>query len=199
LNPRVDRDLETICLKCLAKDPRRRYPTAEALARDLERYLAGESVEARSLNMLDYLGRTLERSQFDVEFRRYGNVLLWFAGIVGSLHVVKHVAIVAHEPMPVIVLLHVLQFALMLLVLWRYRREGLLPTTTAERQLWSVWIGYVVSCVLLSFEAVALFGEDWAYRGALYPFFSVLTGMAFFILGASYWGWCYALALAFFV
>src|SRR5437764_4813124 len=62
LNPKIDRDLSTICLKCLEKDPKRRYSSALALAEDLERWLKHQPIQARHTGVFARGGKWVRRN-----------------------------------------------------------------------------------------------------------------------------------------
>src|SRR5881398_1723616 len=62
LNPKIDRDLSTICLKCLEKDPKRRYASSLALAEDLERWLKHEPIRARRTGAVTRGKKWLQRN-----------------------------------------------------------------------------------------------------------------------------------------
>src|SRR5438093_3906290 len=61
-NPKLDRDLSTICLKCLDKDPQRRYASALVLAEDLERWLKHEPISARRTGVVGRGKKWLQRN-----------------------------------------------------------------------------------------------------------------------------------------
>jgi TolB-like protein/Flp pilus assembly protein TadD/predicted Ser/Thr protein kinase len=62
LNPKIDRELSTICLKCLEKDPRRRYSSAVALAEDLEHWLKHEPIHAKRSGFFTHSRKWAQRN-----------------------------------------------------------------------------------------------------------------------------------------
>jgi serine/threonine protein kinase/tetratricopeptide (TPR) repeat protein len=83
LRPKLDRDLETICLKCLQKEQDRRYATAEALAQDLGRFLAREPIAARRPSPIERLRKWARRKPASAAL--IGAIVVAVLGIVMSV------------------------------------------------------------------------------------------------------------------
>ncbi len=86
IDPSIHPDLETIALRCLEKDRRRRYPSAAEAGAELDRWLRGEAIHARPPTRLERLSRTVRR-----------NPLAVGAGVVVAIAIVIGVAFVAER------------------------------------------------------------------------------------------------------
>jgi len=85
--PSVEGDLDTICLRCLEPDPADRYPTARALAEDLERYLADEPIAARPPGVVERLGKWSRRNPLAARAIVGSAAALLVGGVVAAVWV----------------------------------------------------------------------------------------------------------------
>ena len=90
LNPNVPRDLETVCLKCLEKEPDRRYQSAQAMAEDLSRFLEGQPTLARPITRLERTWRWCRRKPAFAGLV-FGVVILFLTLAIGSPIVTFHI------------------------------------------------------------------------------------------------------------
>ncbi len=195
LNAAIPVDLETICLRCLEKEPSQRYPAAQAVADELGRFLAGDSIQARSVNLVQRVARALGQRRHQEEFEGWGRA----TAIAGAIVFATHVAIFGLDTQPVSRVVSywlpkTLMFVLLCLTLAGYRRHALLPANAAERLLWALWAALFSGLVSASL-LVWVTGMPQHYSYSLSAMFG---GFCFFVVGSHLWGGCYAIGGLFF-
>jgi serine/threonine-protein kinase len=120
LNSTVPRDLETICLKCLEKEPGRRYPDCQALADDLRRWLEGEPISVQPPGTLEWLRLTLRNSP--ASSAAYTPEVLYGLGMLTlAVHVAVFLVILAGRPIYLIWATLAGGHAAAVAFLWRYK------------------------------------------------------------------------------
>ncbi len=85
LQSRTPRDLETICLKCLQKEPAKRYASAAELAEDLQRFLAGRAIKARPIGRMELVWRWCRRNSVVAALAAAALVLLMLVAVVAAV------------------------------------------------------------------------------------------------------------------
>lgn len=196
LNPQVPRDLETICLKCLEKSPALRYPTAQDLIDDLQRFLQGEPIYASSINLLARVTRALVQSPHEEHFQNWGRTLTEFAAVIFAVHVAEYFLSLGGYPLLLARWLpRAGMLATLFWILWRSRTQSVLPTNAVERPIWIVWIGYLVAWTV---AALVLYLQNRP-QTELYPMAAILSGWGFFVMGCHVWGAGYIIGAAFWV
>ena len=195
VNPRADRDLEMIALHCLQKPPLLRYASAEALANDLQAYLADEPISARSGRFTQIIARWFRETHHATVLENWGLLWMWHSLALFVICLVTNwfqwLDITSPGP----------YFALWTAgmgtwagIFWALRRRAG-PVTFVERQIAHVWAASVISISVLFLVEMVL-GLPVL---TLSPVLAIASGMVFVAKAGILTGAFYVQAAALFL
>jgi serine/threonine-protein kinase len=204
-NPNLQKgsELELICLRCLEKEPDRRYASASDLADDLECYARGEETSVRRRSWLERVTRHVVKS-FNNNLpipgvARWGSIELWHAGLTVAVHGALFALIRADQPPALLWCALLAYYAVWwwMFLPYLYRRD---PVDRTERHLALLHGGAFLAGITLFWIYCPPFGSARAADLlAFYPPRTVVNGVAYLVVGRLCWGRYYLVGLAHFL
>jgi eukaryotic-like serine/threonine-protein kinase len=195
LNPKADRDLEMICLRCLQKPIDLRYASAAALADDLEAYLNDESIAARSGRFGQVLASWMRETHHAAVLENWGLLWMWHSlALLVACFATNTLDLLGDDNRWHYFLLWTAGLGAWAAVFWALRRR-MGPVTFVERQIAHLWAGSMI-CIALLFPL-----EAWLKLPVLTlsPVLGLVTGMVFLakagILSGEFYIWAVLLFL----
>jgi eukaryotic-like serine/threonine-protein kinase len=177
LNPRANRDLEMIALKCLQKPPDLRYKSAAALAADLRAFLNDESIAARSGHFSEVFARLLRETHHATVLENWGVLWMWHSLVLLLMCWLTNALYLwdVRSRWPYF-LLWTAVGGIWAAIFWALRRR-MGPVTFVERQVAHVWAASMAG-ISLMFPLEYLLGEDVL---TLSPVVALMSGMVFLV------------------
>lgn len=182
-NPRADRDLEMIALKCLQKPIDLRYKSAAALAGDLNAYLNDESIAARSGHFSEVVGRLFRETHHATVLENWGLLWMWHSLVLLVICVLTNVLFLwevnfqnGQHNRWLYFLLWTAVAGAWAGIFWALRRR-MGPVTFVERQVAHVWASSMLGIALM-FPLEWMLGLDAL---ALSPVIALMSGMVFLV------------------
>ncbi len=195
VNPKADRDLEMVALKAIQKPPDLRYPSAAAMADDLEAFLAGEPISARSGGFTQVISRLFRETHHAAVLRNWGLLWMWHSVVLLILCFVtnwlKWREVDSRWPY---LLLWAGGLAIWAPIFWAIRRRAG-PVTFVERQIAHVWGAAVLASISLFFVEMLLALPVLT----LSPVLGLVNGMVFVVKAGILTGTFYVQAVALFL
>jgi hypothetical protein len=188
LQPKVPSDLATICLKCLEKSPARRYPSAAALAHDLDLFLRGEAISVRKMTLGDHVARMLRHRTMDVNWGAWATLALCLAPLPFLAQVAVFVFFRNRPAYPFVAMgVTLVTVAVLHYSLFFGKRASMRLIAPAERrQLKSAWLGNSIAMILVPFTILCMIHpttlQEWF---VIYALWLIAAGCTYFSLAAN--------------
>lgn len=178
-------ELEKICLKAMQYEPSARYGSAGLLADDLDRFLRGEPTSASGSGLLGRVAREIRRDQHQTYFEDWGRTLTW----IGVIIFLGHVAMfgLRNLDLPAWIaywLPRAVMLGMILAAIVRARHGSLLPRSIAERPVFSIWIGYLLTLAVVNLLSLIRRDEP----ESIFVFAAALSGFGFLAMAGHIWG-----------
>jgi serine/threonine-protein kinase len=194
VNPNADRDLELIALRCLQKPTDLRYPSAAALASDLEAFLHDEPISARSGQFLQVLTRVFRETHHATVLENWGLLWMWHSLVLLTACVLTNALHwFGFRERWYYIVLWTLGLGLWAAVFWWLRRR-MGPVTFVERQIAHVWAASLIAIGLLFFVEMAL----GLPALQLSPVLGLISGIVFLVKAGILSGLFYVQAIVLF-